>query len=499
VLTDTAERLVSRAAEGAVLGAMVIDSSCIDGVLSIVNVADFALPEHQTIFKTICQLHRDNNKALDGLILRDALDVQGQLERVGGVDYIRQILEGVPSAASADYYANLVREKSQRRRLCESLRRMQEIADGNEPVGEAVSEVQAIAAGLNGAIEGSTDSQAILKSLADVEALPIHWFWFNRVPMGMLTLIVGDPGLGKSFLSLYMAAKISTGGAWPDCDSLPDNRAPEGSVVILSAEDDLSRTIRPRLDWLGADSSKVFALEGVRLKDENDRQYEGYFNLGRDLPALRQAVRGCNDCKLVIIDPLSAYLGRDVDSHRDSDVRSVLAPLVQFAEESGVAVVGVSHLNKNTTGKAVYRAIGSIAFLAAARTVWLVSTDPDDAKSRRRLLTPAKHNVLIDPTGLAFELIDGKVCFEDEPITLSSDEALGQGGGVQAVEKNRAVAWLKEVLPPGTSLASTEVSEQAKAQGISESTLRRAKPEAGVTSCLEYIGEKRQWFVHIPR
>ena len=333
--------------------------------------------------------------------------------------------------------------------------------------------------------------------LSDVESLPITWFWPNRIPCGMLTLLLGDPGLGKSFLSLYMAAKVSNGDDWPD-DGVPGNCAPKGSTVILSAEDDLARTIRPRLDSLGADVTKVLAIKGVRLRDEKGLDYYEYFNLIRDLPALRKAIRSRSDTKLVIIDPLSAYLGK-LDSHRDTDVRRVLAPLVQLAQDAGVAIVAVMHLNKSTGGKALYRGLGSIAFAAAARTVWLVSTDPDDPESRRRLLTPAKHNLLINPTGLAFEIIDGQVVFNGEPVTLTSDEALGNVGSVTSPEKDRAVACLKELLSPGRSVATSEVTAQAKKQGITESTLRRAKKELKVISYpVTQPDRKLVWFLRLP-
>lgn len=499
MITDTGDRLVSRAAEGAVLSSMLIDPACIDGVLALVSIEDFALPENRIIFQTIQKLHSANGKFLDGLIVRDALDQAGQLDKVGGVDYLREVIESVVSSASAEYYCKMLKEKSQRRRLVDVGQKIKEAIDSPDPVSECVFQVQQIAAGLDGALEPSGGSQPIVKTLSDVEALPINWLWFNRIPAGMLTLIAGDGGLGKSFLSLYMAAKISTGGAWPDGDSLPDNSAPLGSVVLLTAEDDLARTVRPRLDSLEADVTRIVALEGVKVRDENGGQRSKHFSLQHDLPALRQAVTRLGDCRLVILDPLSAYLGGGVDSHRDSDVRSVLAPLVQLAEDTGVAVVGIMHLNKSVGGKAVYRALGSIAFTAAARTAWLVTADPQNPESKRRLLTPLKHNILISPMGLGFEIIDGKVVFEAEAVTMTSDEALGQGSTVVAAEKERAVVWLREIMPPGTSLAWTEIVEQGGKQGITEGTLQRAKTEAGVKSYQVRVGDKRQWLVHIPK
>jgi len=334
-----------------------------------------------------------------------------------------------------------------------------------------------------------------LVCLADVESLPIEWFWFNRMAMGMLTLIEGDPGLGKSFLTLDMASRVSTGALWPDSNGV-ENRAPKGAVVILTAEDDLPHVVRPRLDSMGADCSKIVALEGVKIKDDEGRERKAYFNLQRDLPALRKAVQSQQDTKLVIIDPLSAYLGGKIDSHKDADVRSVLLPLVELAEQCGVAIIGIMHLNKNTGGKAIYRGLGSIAFTAAARTVWLVTEDQDDPK--RRLFMCAKKNILIEPTGLAFSIIDGKgVVFENEPVTITADEALETASNIEAPALNQAKQWLSEQLPPGKSTTATEIYALAKEQGIKTITLKRAKKELGVVSYALSNEGKVQWFWRI--
>ncbi|MGD1041492.1 MAG: AAA family ATPase [Sedimentisphaerales bacterium] len=493
--TQADERLFSRAAEVAVIGSMIIDPGCIDKVSAIVGPDSFAFPENKTIYQAILDL-RETDKPIDGFILRNTLEENKKINEIGGVDYLQKILDSVPSSANAEYYANIVKEKAQRRRLVEAHDEMKRILDSDEPVGECVSEIQQIAEGLDGAIEPS-DSKPIIKTLADVKPLPIDWLWFNRIPLGMLTLILGDPGLGKSFLTLYMASRVSTGGAWPDRDGIPDNCASKGSVVILTAEDDLSHVVRPRLDALEADVTKIDALEGVKIKDENDREHCEYFNLQRDLSALQQAVRSRKDTKLVVIDPLSAYLGGRIDSHKDAEVRSVLRPLVELAEQCSVAVVGVTHLNKNANGKAVYRAMGSLAFLAAARTCWLVTADPNDPDSKRRLLTPAKHNVLIEPTGLAFEIVDGKVVFESEPVTLTADEALSTVSTIEPEALNKAKTWLVEQLPQGSAVTAADIFRRADEQGIKKGTLRRAKQELGVVSYALSSEGKLHWFWRI--
>jgi putative DNA primase/helicase len=177
-----------------------------------------------------------------------------------------------------------------------------------------------------------------------------------------------------------------------------------------------------------------------------------------------------------------------------AEVRSVLRPLVELAENCGVAVIGVTHLNKNASGKAVYRAMGSLAFLAAARTCWLVTTDQNDPDSKRRILTPAKQNVLIEPTGLAFEIVDGKVIFENEPIDITADEALGTTGTIEAPALNEAKQWLSEQVTTGKSMSAIEVYRLADEQGISGRTLERAKKELHIASYPLSVEGKNVWF-----
>ena len=164
----------------------------------------------------------------------------------------------------------------------------------------------------------------VLISLADVEPTEVQWLWKNRIALGKLTLLVGDPGEGKSFLSLDITSRVTTGAKWPD----GSGHAPLGGVVLLGAEDDLADTVRPRLDAACADVSRVVALQAVKSRDEQGDYARG-LSLDRDLDVVEQAIVATPDCKLLIVDPISAYMG-DADSHKNADVRSVLAPLAEL-------------------------------------------------------------------------------------------------------------------------------------------------------------------------
>ena len=174
-----------------------------------------------------------------------------------------------------------------------------------------------------------------LKCLADIKAEHIKWLWKNRIPEGKLSLIVGDPGIGKSFFTIFMAAHVTTGKPWPGSFAPIE----VGKVLMLSAEDGLVDTVRPRADAAGADAKKIYVIEGYK---------EGrLLNLSRNLDKLEDALKEDRKIKLIVIDPLSAYLGR-TDTHRDSEVRQTLAPLSFLAEKYGVAIIGILHLNKKT-------------------------------------------------------------------------------------------------------------------------------------------------------
>lgn len=327
----------------------------------------------------------------------------------------------------------------------------------------------------------SVGGHAIVKRLADVKPERVSWLWPGRFALGKLTLIAGDPGLGKSFLTLDMAARVSTGRGWPDAEG---ERFEPGGVVLLSAEDGLADTIRPRLDAAGADVTNIVALEAVRGESDRGIEMERTFDLSTDIKELEDAIQSVKECKLVVIDPVTAYLG-GTDSHKNGEIRGLLAPLSALAERHGIAIVAVTHLNKSNGGPAIYRAMGSLAFTAAARAAWSVSKDPDDPA--RRLLLPIKNNIAPDVGGLAYRIepvgVDGcpVVSWEPESVDFNADDALSANSkcGGERTERDDAADWLRELLADGPC-SSKDVESETKAAGFSMSTVRRAKAAIGV-------------------
>jgi RecA-family ATPase len=319
--------------------------------------------------------------------------------------------------------------------------------------------------------------------LSDEVALTESWLWPQRVALGALTILVGDAGVGKSYLTCDMAARVSRGARWPDEELAPPTREP-GGTFLLCAEDDYGDTVRPRLAALGADLSNIFAV-----RDENGHQA---FDLLRYLPKFEREIQAAPNARLWIIDPISSYLGSLRENH-DRSVRDLLNPLANLARAQQLAIVLVTHLSKGD-GKALHRVLGSRAFAAAARNVWLVQQDTQD--KRRRLMLPMKSNRTAMPTGLAFTFESvgsgrgATLRWESEPVPTSADDAL-DAAAYQPPPRNQlrrsVMTWLEETLADGP-LPPDIVRGCAEDRGITYTTLRRAFRELGGRSIWQKQG-----------
>lgn len=320
-----------------------------------------------------------------------------------------------------------------------------------------------------------------IRCLADVQPEQVSWLWEGRIPAGKITVLDGDPGVGKSTLAIALAATISGGGDWFD-----GTRAPQGTVLLLSGEDGLADTVRPRLDAAGADPTRVIALDGVPHRTEDGEVIVRDAHLG-DITALRQAITD-HGVSLMIVDVLMAFLPTGVDSHKDQDVRVVLRRLKTLAEETGVAILLLRHLTKGSAGgSAMYRGGGSIGITGAARMAYLVAKDPDDPA--RVIVAPTKSNVAQLPTAVAYRLVDaGNGAARVEWLgetDHTADDLTARSGTADAEERDALSEFLRDYVRASGGAASAKQATAAAAEAfgpLGKATLKRARDRAGITT-----------------
>ena len=329
------------------------------------------------------------------------------------------------------------------------------------------------------------DHGLVVVRLSDVTPEAVVPIWATRIYRKKLHLLVGDPGLGKSTLLLDVMARMTRGAPWPDLGF-----APVCEALVLSAEDDLGDTIRPRLDALGADVRRVHAITAVR-SGEGGRQ----FSLTEDLARLDRFLLQHPEVGLVGIDPLSAYLGSGTDSYKDADVRAILGPLATLAAERDVAIVGIMHLGKGGQRPALYRVLGSIAFTAAARLVLAVAEHPD--KDGRRVLAPVKQNICAPSATLAFRLDDGRLSWEGAVEGGVDLDAVLGGGAPDHDERRDAAAWLLDLLAD-EEMTAKDVQAAARDAGIGWRSVEAAKAKLHVRSRLIGSGRSGRWHWRLP-
>lgn len=341
--------------------------------------------------------------------------------------------------------------------------------------------------------ESDSEPGVVARRASDVDPKPIDWIWTGRIARGKHTAIAGEPGTGKSTLICEIIAAVTTGGQWP-CD---EGRACKGSVLILSAEDDAEHTIVPRLMAAGADLTRIRIIEAVRSDDGRGTRS---FNLQVDIARLEKLIAEIGDVALIIIDPISSYMGK-ADSHKNAEVRGVLEPLSKTAERTGAAVISITHFSKagaSNGAKALHRFIGSIAFIAAARMAFAVMADPED--EQRRLFLHVKNNLSAPPKGLAFRLwqrivgdpgkaiIGSHVMWDPDPVSITANQALAaeasQGDQSALAE---AEEFLRDLLAAGPT-PQKDIRAAADGSGIAWATVRRAKQRLGVVTVRETEG-----------
>jgi hypothetical protein len=355
-------------------------------------------------------------------------------------------------------------------------------------------------------------NRPLVIEMRNVKAVGISWLWPNRIPRGKLTLFSGDSGLGKSYVALDIAARVTNGSDWPggedgsvevgersgkeggekentesnasdsalaSVDSALCNHhsaIPTGGVLILSDDDQPEDTLMPRLEALGANVERVRFMEGVERNDQKEN-----FALPRDTDMLERAIMDMPNCKLVIIDPLASFLST-MGSGSLAKVRAALNPLKDVAKRHNVAIILINHLNKSA-GSPLHRSAGSVSIMGIARTAWAFARCKHDPT--RCIMVPLKNNIGPATEALSYTINAHGLEWDDEPFELSAADAFGsqekvRGRNPHAVKE--AMVWLEYQLSSNKKdgLAQTWLEKEAAEAGINIGTLRRAKKKLGV-------------------
>lgn len=303
---------------------------------------------------------------------------------------------------------------------------------------------------------------------------PIAWLWREWLALGKLHLLAGAPGQGKTTIAIAFAATVTSGGRWPD-----GTRCIPGNVLIWSGEDDPADTLLPRLIASGGDRSRVHFVDGTRINGELQP-----FDPARDMNALQAQAEQLGDVRLIIVDPIvSAVTG---DSHKNTETRRALQPLVDLAANMNAALLGITHFSKGGQGgDPSQRVLGSVAFTAVARVVLVAAkVKSEDGEQDRRILARSKSNIGPDDGGYEYQLEQGEplpgiqasYVTWGTPVQGSARELLSDPNEQDGEDKSAldsAVDFLREVLKDGLTPCKT-IQAEGKDAGISWASIRRA-------------------------
>lgn len=306
----------------------------------------------------------------------------------------------------------------------------------------------------------NSESKLKLIKMSDVESKEVEWLWYPYIPFGKITIIQGDPGEGKTKLVLELGARLTKGEHF----DINQRREPM-NIIYQTAEDGLSDTIKPRLESAGADCERVLVIDDT----------------GRPLTMLDERLEIAikeTGARLLILDPIQAYIGASVDINRANEIRPCMKQLGDIAEKYNCAIILVGHMNKGGVGKAIYRGLGGIDFAAAARSVLLVARDPNDADVRA--VAPIKSSLAPEGNIVAFRLGESNSFAWLGNYDIDMDSLLyGYSSGDKY---QKAKKFIENELADGREVPIKQIEEKLKSMQVSKRTLETVKKDLEIES-----------------
>jgi hypothetical protein len=464
---------------------------------------DFHSEPHRQIYSQITALLEDG-LAVDETTLTTALEGSGQLENCGGFGYIASLDGGcIPENISS--YVRQIKQASHRRQIIRQYGEIEKCIATPSPnwlatLTDKAAEFHQL---LNNSNTGKQSSELIVVHGSEISEKPLRFIWKPYLPSGKLVHFGGNSSQAKSPVTIDLAARISTGQPWPD--GTPNEQGPR-SVILLNIEDDLEDTIAPRFRLAGGDKNKLYYVRGTRIR-VNDTFVERGLTLENDMQKLTQLAHNIPDIGLVVIDPITNYLG-NAKMNAEEQVRALLTPLANLARELGITVITVGHFNRREKGTdPLHRNMGAAAFHGVARAVYAFGPDPDEdskychvmsvsrgcggdgASLRYRTELTTESGVNGAPNEIVRVVWTGT-------SDATSQDVIDSASTQDKTRENEAALILKSLLQDGRKSAK-ECTDSLKAEGYDPDTLNagRIRRKAGAGT-KRFAGDRfNSWYL----
>lgn len=430
-------------------------------VLDGLRASDWFLPANRILWEALRSLHAAG-APIDIVTVNQALVQSGQLEDVGGIDYLIRVMEFVPGPSNAGYYADLVAKDGVLRAYEEMARTI--MSGIHDPALSFEQKRLAVDEAYTAASNGHVFQGFALESFTGVEARPIPWLYKPYLALGTGALLVANPGVGKSCFTYAFAAAV-TNGKGPPGFELPE----PGEVLLCSSEDDANFVIRPRLDEAGAVIERIFRIPKLAPPMTVDK-----------MRMVIATVKSMRRPLLAIFDPIVEWFPATKNMNAQNEAREINVLFRNLAQECNICVLLVGHANKNTQAELIHRALGSVDFTAFVRSYLFATRVSDTGETA---IIHAKTNLRVTGKAIGYKVDD------DDKLYWTGDVAISESD-VMAPRPERPITpkqfeccktWLEEQLRTG-SMTAIEAFEGAKTEGFSATTVKRAKATLPIRS-----------------